>query len=158
MRLVLSATLVALCLVAAPVFAASAPLSTKADASSFPSAKARIEKDLKDGKTYSELTARQKEDVVDALERIEAILEGAPSVESLSTDDKLQLVNDQEFVNTVLTKAADDSRLICKQERKTGSHRMAPRCRTMAQIRKDREDAQEIARRSNLSNLRPPAE
>lgn len=161
MRHVLFATAVALLFSASPTFAASAkaaPLSTQADASAFPAAKARIEKELQDGKTYSELTRSEREEVMAALDRIEAVLSKADGpVKDMADKDKIALVNDQEFVNTVLTKAREDSRLVCKQERKTGSHRLTPRCRTVAELRRERDLNQEQMRRVQKSHMRAPA-
>jgi hypothetical protein len=145
MRLVLPATLLALCFAAAPALADSAPL-VKTEPAQFPSAKAQIVKDLKDGKTYAELTRTQREEVLAALDRIEAILDGTAEVSELDDKDKVQLINDQEFVNTTLTQAAEDSRLVCKSVRKTGSHRLTPSCRTVAEIRRERESSQEALR------------
>lgn len=155
MRLTLFATVVALFLAAAPALADSAPL-IKAELSEFPSAKAQIEKDLKEGKRYSELTRTQREDVIAALERIEDALAGISAVSELSDADKAKLMTDQEWVNVLLTKAADDSRLICRQERKTGSHRPTTQCRTLAQIKRDQESAKDVGRRYQKSHMRNP--
>lgn len=158
MRHLLFATAVALILAAGPAFAAkNPPLSTQADPSAFPAAKAKIEKELQDGKTYSELTRTQKDEVLAALERIEATLSSGTPVKDMADKDKVALVNDQEFVNTVLTRAREDSRLVCTQERKTGSHRLTPRCRTVAELKRDRELNQEQLRRVQKSHMRAPA-
>lgn len=141
----LSTILVALFFAAAPALAGSAPL-VKADARTFPSAKAQIEKDLADGKTYGELTATKKREVLAALERIEDVLAEAASVEALPTEAKVKLINDQEFVNTVLTQGREDSRLICRQETKTGSHRRTPKCQTVAERRRELESSQDALR------------
>lgn len=151
MRLILLATLIALCFAAAPALADSVP-PVKPDLSQFPAAKAQIEKDLAEGKRYSELTRTQREDVLAALERIEKTIAGVASVTELNEARKAQLFTDQELVNALLTKAADDSRLICRQERKTGSHRPTTQCRTLAEMRRQREDAVTIGQRVQ----RPP--
>lgn len=157
MRLSLLATLLSLCFAAASARAESAPLATP-DLSEFPSAKAQIEKDLKEGKRYSELTRRQREDVIAALERIEQALSGVKAVSELDPADRAELMNDQELVNTLLTKAEEDSRLICTHERKTGSHRPTTRCRTVAQTRQEQEAAKEFGRRLQKSHQRSPSE
>jgi hypothetical protein len=146
MRAILLAAAVSLCLAAAPALGASKATTIKADPSVFPSAKAQIEKDLADGKTYSELTATKKREVLAALERIEDVLAEAPSVEALPTEAKVKLINDQEFVNTVLTQVREDSRLICRQESKTGSHRRMPKCQTLAERRRELENSQDALR------------
>lgn len=146
MRLILLATAVALCLAAASAFGASKATTVKTDPSLFPSVKAQIEKELADGKTYSELTATEKREVLAALERIETLLAEAGSVEALPTEAKVRLINDQEFVNTVLTQGREGSRLICRQETKTGSHRRTPKCQTVAERRRELESSQDALR------------
>ena len=69
------------------------------------------------------------------------------SIQSLDTDDRTQLFNDQEMVNTVLTKARADSRTICRKQVRTGSHRLNQYCRTVAEIRNERENSQDAMRR-----------
>lgn len=158
MRYVRFVTALALILITSRALAATPPLSTQADAAAFPAAKARIEQELRDGKTYSELSRTEKEEVLSALQRIEEVLRAGTPVKNLSDKAKAALVTDQEFVNTVLTRARADSRLVCKQERRTGSHRPAPRCRTVAQLRREREHNQEQLRRVQKSPLRPPGD
>ena len=52
------------------------------------------------------------------------------------------LLNDQALVNTVLTQAADDSRLICSREQKVGTRFKTTVCETVAQRRERNEAAQ----------------
>ena len=113
-----------------------------ADIAAFPALRADIEKDLK-GDDYNELTRTQREDVIAALDRMETVLAGVDSIQSLDIDDRTQLFNDQELVNTVLTKARADSRTICRKEVRTGSHRLNQNCRTVAEIRRDRDESQQ---------------
>lgn len=114
----------------------------RADIAQFPALRADIENDLR-GEEYAELTRRQREDVIAALDRMEETLAGLDSIQSLDIDDRTQLFNDQELVNTVLTKARDDSRTICRKEVRTGSHRLNQNCKTVAQIRRDRDESKE---------------
>ena len=127
-------------LLVAGLSTASAKEMIRADPSDFPALRKEIEKDIKsDG--YSELTRTQREEVVAALDRMEETLAGVESVQSLSDSKKTQLFNDQELVNTVLTRAEADSRTICRKEQRTGSHRLNQNCRTVGEIRRTREDA-----------------
>ena len=47
--------------------------------------------------------------------------------------NSLELFNQQEIVNTLLTRAAADSRQVCERIEKTGSHRKTTVCRTVAE-------------------------
>lgn len=97
---------------------------------------------LDDGKSYSEINRADREKVLAALARIGTALQHAGGVEGLSKDQKIAVFNDQELANAILTKAGEDSRLICKREMKTGSHRATTQCLTVAERDRAREHAQ----------------
>ena len=141
MRLVVSLALVLLFASSAATAKDSANAHIQADPSLFASQRAAIEKSITSDK-YSELTRTQREEVTAALNRMEAILASTDSVKSLDEKKQVQLFNDQELVNNLLTKAREDSRMICRQEKKIGSHRLNTQCRTVAEIRRERESSQ----------------
>src|SRR5690606_23510484 len=88
------------------------------------------------GETYRELSAEDRRSVLDALERMETRLEGITSLEQLDKRMQTAVFNDQELINTLLTEAAEDSRLICKREKFVGSHRTTNVCVTVAERRR----------------------
>lgn len=116
----------------------------------FPAQYELIMSQFKDGETYKEITPENQRAVHGALERIARNLAEAGGVEGLSATARVAVFNDQELVNTLLTQAASDSRLICKREKKTGSRLATAQCMTVAQRNRDRERSVEILRR------RPP--
>lgn len=93
----------------------------------------RIEKDLNDGETYSELKADQRSRVRQSLSRLRSVTERYPDGTAMPETTKVEQLNDQQIVNTVLTQAREDSRLICKREKATGSNRATTQCMTVAQ-------------------------
>jgi hypothetical protein len=106
-----------------------------------------LQRDLADGKTYSELDQKQRSDVSAALDRIRSALGSHGGVvDSMPQETKLQVFNDQELVNTVLTKGREDSRLMCTRETPIGSHRSVTYCKTVAERRRDREQSQDALR------------
>jgi hypothetical protein len=124
----------------------------RASPANFAAQRAEIEKGFR-GDEYSELTRTQREDVIAALDRMEDTLAGVESIDSLETKKKVQLLNDQELINTVLTQAKEDSRLICRNEVRTGSHRLTPQCRTVGERRRQREEDQANLRKMQRSPL-----
>ncbi|KAF1726126.1 hypothetical protein [Pseudoxanthomonas japonensis] len=95
-----------------------------------------------DGETYSEISQQDRQDVRDALNRIGDSLLRTGGVDQLSASDKVKVFNDQELVNTILTRAHEDSRQVCTREKKVGSHRATTQCYTVAERRRMREDSQ----------------
>lgn len=124
--------------------------------SSFFEQKKKIEEALADGETYSEIKARDREQVSTALQRIATALTSAGTVEALDDKEKADVFNDQELVNNILTQAGEDSRLVCRREKRVGSHRVTTQCTTVGQRRREAEESQK-ALRDNQGIKLPPA-
>ncbi|MDF2818238.1 MAG: hypothetical protein K0S73_2178 [Stenotrophomonas rhizophila] len=107
----------------------------------------RIEVEMGDGKTYSELRLEDRSRVREALSRMHGVLDQYPDQATLPEPSKIALFNDQQIVNTILTKAREDSRQVCVREKTTGSHRATTQCMTVAQRQRAKDDAQK-----NLTN------
>jgi hypothetical protein len=97
---------------------------------------------LGDGKTYSEISAADRRQVTESLDRISGLLGDARSVDQLPEAKRVEIFNEQEKVNTLLTHAHDDSRLVCTREKKVGSHRATNNCMTVAERRRAREQTE----------------
>ena len=78
----------------------------------------------------------------EALDRMGGVMDGVASVDDLDADRRISLFNDQEVVNTILTQAASDSRLICDRRAATGSHMRVSNCQTVAERRRRQENDQ----------------
>jgi hypothetical protein len=97
----------------------------------FEVSKARLIEQL-DSDRYSEITPQDKQTVLATLQRMDTRLTKVASSDQLSEQDRVDMFNDQEIVNTITTHAAVDSRLICTREARTGSHRIRVTCQTLA--------------------------
>lgn len=126
-----------LLLAAAPVAFANQQLAL--DEGSFAEQRSEIEKGLADGKTYAEISQADRATVRESLNRISGRLEGVEDVDKLPDPAKVALFNDQEVINTILTQAAADSRMVCKSVTRTGSHRKTNECQTVAERRRRQE-------------------
>jgi hypothetical protein len=118
------------------------------DKGDFDSQRARIEAALADGKTYAEISPDDRATVRVALERMGNQLDDVSSVNELPESKRLDLFNEQEKVNTILTRAAADSRLICTRVQKTGNLRRTVSCETVAERRQRTEASQEALRQT----------
>lgn len=148
------AFVILLSLLASTAFAASrkdgATLNLNA---SFAQQKAQIESDLSNGETYAEISSQDRATVREALNRIASKLDAAGGVESMTGQQKADVFNDQEKVNTILTRASEDSRLVCRREKKVGSHREITECLTVAERRRAYENAQKTMRDVKVPTL-----
>ncbi|QHB72491.1 hypothetical protein GQ674_14840 [Stenotrophomonas sp. 364] len=103
----------------------------------------RIEGEMGDGKTYAELKLEDRSRVREALGRMRITLERFPDESGIPAVAKTDLFNDQQIVNTLLTQAREDSRLICRREKATGSNFAVTQCLTLAQRERNKNDAQQ---------------
>ena len=138
--------LLLLLVLAAPgvVFAKPAELPLRAG-EPFRVQQQKVRADLQGGEVYSEITAENRGRVVDALERM-SLLVGDGSIESLSPEKKVEVFNDQELVNNLLTEAREDSRLICRREKTLGSQMASTQCFTVAERERMKQSSQSYLR------------
>ncbi|QJD70093.1 hypothetical protein HG421_13645 [Xanthomonas campestris pv. badrii] len=109
---------------------------------------AQVRTDLAAGEKYSEISQDERAKVSAALDRLEAIFEAQPNAQALQPEQLAAVRNDQELVTRILTRASEDSRLICRRERATGSQMSTKQCMTAAQRRRQTTVSQdEISRR-----------
>lgn len=100
----------------------------------------KVRADLQGGEVYSEISVEDRARVVEALDRMAQEI-GEGSAEALPPEKRARVFNDQELVNTVLTKARADSRLVCRREKTIGSNMPTTQCATVAQRERMRLDA-----------------
>lgn len=105
-----------------------------------------IQKQLDDGETYAEIAAADRAKVKESLARFASIINQSGG--TLNPEQKTQLVNEQNQINQILSQAAADSRLVCRREAQIGSLRTTTQCKTVAERRRDAQEAQEALRRS----------
>jgi hypothetical protein len=149
MRRSILAALVALAFVAA-ADAAPRDKSQKAQAldldKPLPEQVELIQKQLDDGETYAEIAAADRSNVKASLARLAAIVNESGG--SLNPQQKTQLLNEQNTINQILSQAAADSRLVCRRESQIGSLRTTTQCKSVAERRRDAQEAQETMRRN----------
>lgn len=122
----------------------------------FAAQRAQILEELGDGETYSEIKPAEREKVKSALARISAALAQSGGAAELGEEQKVAVFNDQELVNNILTAAGENSRLVCKRVKKTGSHMSSNQCMTVAARDRAREHAQEQLRNTPPHQLKDP--
>lgn len=98
---------------------------------------------LNDGETYRDIDRKDREQVLVSLDRIEKFLAGVDDVRNIPVDDQLVLMNEQELVNTLLTKGRKDSMQVCTRRGTAGTHFKKVQCETVAERRARQEDDQQ---------------
>ncbi|NIJ92491.1 hypothetical protein FHT12_001149 [Xanthomonas campestris] len=103
---------------------------------------AQVRKELDGGTKYSEISQEDRAKVLSALTRIEVAVADQGDAQALTPDRKAAVYNDQELINTILTRAGEESRLICTREKATGSHHTTSICKTVAERRRLRDSGE----------------
>ncbi|WP_241239999.1 hypothetical protein [Xanthomonas sp. BRIP62418] len=103
---------------------------------------AQVRKELDGGTKYSEISQEDRAKVLSALTRIEVAVADRDDAQALTPDRKAAVYNDQQLINTILTRAGEESRLICTREKATGSHHTTSICKTVAERRRLRDSGE----------------
>lgn len=99
---------------------------------SFMSVSAAVREQIKPGGRYEYVNDKERFTIGQKLDDMNALFASHESVAAMSQQDKIQLYNDQETINSILTKR-DGERVICKKEAPIGSHIPVTTCHTYAQ-------------------------
>ena len=101
----------------------------------------KIRSEMAPGEKYEFLQKRDREIVNRHLDRMAEMLTRAGSVDAMQPEQKAELFSDQEKVNGILARNADD-RLVCSHDAPVGSHLPMTRCHTVRELAKSRENFQ----------------
>ena len=101
---------------------------------------------LHNSEQYAEITPDQRSRALTLMAEIGAILERSGSMAAMPPIPRVDVFNRQEELNQILANAADDSRVICRRERPTGSKLPVNNCLTLAERRKNREGGKQYLR------------
>jgi hypothetical protein len=99
---------------------------------SFASVSAAVREQIKPGGRYEYVNDKERFTINQKLDDMGALFASHESVATMSQENKIQLYNDQESINSILTKR-DGERVICKKEAPIGSHIPVTTCHTYAQ-------------------------
>ena len=115
----------------------------------------QVEKALQQG-DYNEISAEDRSQVQQALARITQRMGDRQTVQELPPQVQNDVFNDQERVNSILTRAHHDSRQICSYQRTTGSNMPKSRCMTVAERRRIEEKGKALLNdQRTYSNVNP---
>ena len=101
---------------------------------------ASVRKDMQPGGRYEYVSPAEKKTVDTKLTEMASLLQRDGSVKTMPQDQKLQLFNAQEAVNSILQRR-DNDRVICKSEAPVGSHIPVTTCHTYRQEQEARNGA-----------------
>jgi hypothetical protein len=118
----------------------------------FAATKARIMKDIDGDKKYREMSPEDQKTLLATLSRMDQRWERVDAGGQLSPNDRVDMANDQEIVLTITQHASADSRMVCERVEAQESHRVTNVCKTVAQLRRDQDNAQNEMRDAQKSH------
>ena len=89
---------------------------------------------------YAELSTRAREELTERQARMLALLEGKQRIDELDADAQAQVEADARWIENAVSRA-EDERMVCERRRVLGSNRKERVCKTVAQLREEREAA-----------------
>jgi hypothetical protein len=99
---------------------------------------AKILQEINTNANYAEISAYDRKTVVQGLSRIGEIL-GDSQFSTLQAEQRQQITEEQQQVNLSLTKAKNDSRLVCKMVMILGTNLKSKVCHTVASLARESE-------------------
>ncbi|MEP7041764.1 MAG: hypothetical protein ABI843_01805 [Dokdonella sp.] len=93
---------------------------------------ANVRREMQAGRRFQYVSSRERETVNAKFSEMDALFGRSGSVAQMNDDQKTQLFNAQEVINSILTDR-DSERLICKNEPIIGSHVRSKTCRSYAE-------------------------
>lgn len=129
-------------LTAAPAFAkeADAPAVNADTKDAFTAVSAWVAKQMESGGRYAYVTPSERSTIEKRFTEMGALFDKSGSVAQMNDADKTRMFNDQEEINSILSKR-DGERVICKNIVPIGSHIPVKTCKTVAQIEEERRNA-----------------
>ena len=118
----------------------------------FMAMKAKVNKDVGDGKQYKEISPEDQKILMTTLTRMDGRWQKADDVAQFSPDDRVAMANDQEVVITITQHASSDSRVICERIEPINSHLPKNVCKTVAQLRREQDKSQDSMRAGNAES------
>jgi hypothetical protein len=112
----------------------------------FPQLIEMIRSEIEPGGRWEYVPKKERPILEAKLHEMERVLDGKSSLDELSNDERLRLINAQEHANAILTRH-DGQRLVCRRETPTGSRRPVTTCLTMAQRKQEQEDSHRFLER-----------
>ena len=108
------------------------------------------------GERYGAISPADRKKVAADITKIAGLLEQVGSAEKLHNNEWVLLVNAQEHANALLTKN-DGDRLICRYEKRTGSHFRVKTCQTAREIADTRRNSSQwlLEFTQHLGNVGP---
>ena len=98
---------------------------------------------------YADMPASKRDQIVAKQDSLLKLIDGKHTESELSDRQLLETINSLEWIQAAINDT-EDERVVCKSVKLTGSHVSKKVCKTVAQMREEREDARNSIERRAL--------
>lgn len=99
--------------------------------------------------TFKDITPRVRNELVAKQTEFIDLTEGKQSLDELSRDDQMRAINTLEWIKAAVTKA-ENERVVCERVKMVGSNRPQRVCRTVGEMRLERDAAVKVMEERNM--------
>ncbi len=114
--------------------------------------KAKMLKDIGDGKQYKEIKAEDQKTLIAALNRMDERWQHVDDGDQLAPQARVEMANDQELVANITQHASAESRVVCERIEPINSHLPKNVCKTVAQMHREQDKAQDSMRQNGATS------
>lgn len=138
---VVALTLLQGCLVVQAKSIKTETIVNASDKDTFAASVIKVKGEMLPGGRFEYIDSREREQVNTQLADMQSLFDKFGSVQQMDQASKVKLLNDQEAVNSTLTRR-DDTRLICENSAPIGSHIPRTVCHTYSEIEQANHESQ----------------
>lgn len=105
-----------------------------------------VHQQMQPGGRYEFIDQKNRQKIDTIFADMQSLFDKRDTIAQMNQDEKVQLFNDQEAANAILTRN-DDKRLVCETVAPIGSHIPKTSCRTYRDIEMERRDTRNLQQR-----------
>ena len=90
---------------------------------------------------FKDLSEPERQALIQKQNQLITLIDGKSTLGDLARDDQTTAINTLEWIKSAITRA-EDERLVCERVKLVGSNRPTRICKTVAERRKEREEAE----------------
>ena len=136
--------------------AAQAQKSTPLQVADIEAGQARIRSEVAAARgAYKDMPAAKRTELLARQDELLKLIDGKATTDELGPSERVAAFDALEWIKAAVSQA-EDERLVCRQEKPIGSHMSVRVCRTVAQIRKEREAAREAKNGTRINSQMKP--
>ncbi|OOG59778.1 hypothetical protein [Rhodanobacter sp. C03] len=110
-----------------------------------------VHQEMQPGGRYEFIDQKNRQKIDTIFTEMQSLFDKSDTIAQMNQSDKVQLFNDQEAANAILTRS-DDKRMVCETVAPLGSHIPKTVCRTYREVEQEHRDTQNLQQQMQQVN------